>query len=194
MYLGQLIEDGVAAATCTRQARPISHWSPYRRPRRRGERRSLRTFPGVSLRRSRPIKHPRHQITNQSHHFPPHHPPIKRPSGPQRHRIPSRARRRGRVGTHGRRVLRARGAAHGDDRRRARGRGRVRRAATESRGVRPEERGAAAGDGVVARGAGADGGGVGGAEAVHRAGPSVRPSRSPSTTTTRSATSSHLVE
>ena len=31
MYLGQLIEDGVAAATCTRQARPISRWSPYDR-------------------------------------------------------------------------------------------------------------------------------------------------------------------
>ena len=50
------------------------------RPRRRCERRSLRILPGASLRRSRPMKHPRHQITNQSHHFPPHHPPIKRPS------------------------------------------------------------------------------------------------------------------
>ena len=26
------------------------------------------------------MKRPRHQITNQSHHFPPHHPPIERPS------------------------------------------------------------------------------------------------------------------
>ena len=54
------------------------------RPRRRCERRSLRILPGASLRRSRPMKHPHHQITNQSHHFPPHHPPIKRPSGHER--------------------------------------------------------------------------------------------------------------
>jgi|MDSW01.1.fsa_nt_gb ditrans,polycis-polyprenyl diphosphate synthase len=32
------------------------------------------------LRRSRPMKRPRHQLTNQSQHFPPRRPPIKRPS------------------------------------------------------------------------------------------------------------------
>ena len=57
------------------QARSISHRSPY-------DPRSLRTFPpgGVSLRRSRPMNRPCHQITNQSNHFPPRLPPIKRPS------------------------------------------------------------------------------------------------------------------
>jgi len=51
----------------------------------------------LSVALCRPMKHPRHQITNQSHHFPPHHPPIKRPSDASWRRRRGGGRMRGRA-------------------------------------------------------------------------------------------------
>ena len=75
-------EDGGGGTVVPEEAkaRPIYLTLVPIRPRPRGARRSLRT--DFARRVSPPRSRPRHQISNQSHHFPPRRPPIKRrPSG-----------------------------------------------------------------------------------------------------------------